>query len=84
MKVTTVLAIIFGPLLVGALLPLVFGGALRGSLSEGVVCEALGQATKRGFLTADAKKKLLEEALKSDVDAKTRTVFEAARVDKNC
>ena len=84
MKATTVLALIFGPLIVGALLPLVFGKALRGTVSEAVVCEAIGHASKRGFLNADAKKKLFDEAMKSNIDEKTKAVFEAARADKNC
>ena len=82
MKATTVLAIIFGPLIVGALLPLVFGKALRSSVSEGLVCEAVAHATKRGFLDAAAKKKLYDAAVKTpDLDAKTRVVFEGARKD---
>jgi hypothetical protein len=83
MKATTILAIIFGPLIVGALLPLVFGAALRSTVSESLVCESLGYATKRGFLDAAAKQKLLDQAVKTpSLDEKTRAVFEGAR--KGC
>jgi hypothetical protein len=79
MKATTVLAIIFGPLIVGALLPLVFGKALRSAVSEELVCESVGHAVKRGFVDPAAKKKLYDEALKMpDLDSKTRAVFEGA------
>jgi hypothetical protein len=82
MRATTILAIIFGPLIVGALLPLVFGKALRGAVSEDLVCQTIGHATKRGFIDPAAKKKLYDDALKAPgLDPKTRDVFEGARKD---
>jgi hypothetical protein len=81
-KVSTVLAIIFGPLIVGALLPMVFGKALRSTVSESMVCESVGAAAKRGYIDAAAKKKLYDEAIKTpNLDPKTRVVFEGARKD---
>ncbi len=83
MKATTILAIIFGPLIVGAVLPLVFGKALRGTVSESLVCEAIASASKRGFIDASAKQKLFDQALKApSLDDKTRAAFESAR--KGC
>jgi hypothetical protein len=80
MKATTILAIIFGPLIVGALLPLVFGKALQSVESAGQVCATLDSATKRGFIDAAARKKLVDEALKvPGLDAKAAEAFEGAR-----
>jgi hypothetical protein len=85
MKATTLLAIIFGPLIVGALVPVVFGKTIRGSLSEESVCDFLADATKRGFLTVESKKRLFEETLKSlGLDATARSVFESASKQKAC
>ncbi len=80
MKPTTILAIIFVPLIVGALLPLMFGTALKNVESAGMVCAAVEHASKRGIIDAAGRKKLFDDALKAPgLEAQTRAAFEGAR-----
>ena len=85
MKTSTVVAMIFGPLFVGALVPMVvpkFAAAVRGATGESMVCDTVDFAAKKGFLTADSAKRLYEEAVKAPgLDTKTRAAFESARKD---
>lgn len=83
MRATTVLAIIFVPLIIGALIPFAFGRSFGGVISENMICSTLDSAKKRGYLDPAARKKLMDEALKApNLDAKTRAAIEGA--SKGC